>query len=136
VDVLQFIKLSGRNGVLTLDGSTASAQIGFFGGNVVRADHPASEPLGRLLVANGCLSEEELEHALGVQQRDQPSMPIGALLVRLGMVARDDVVRAFRQQMLATIHELLRWRSGVFRFTQDEQPPWTICSSAPARLSR
>ena len=135
VDVLQFIKLSGRNGVLLLDSQGSRAEIGFFRGNVVRAHCPSSKPLGGHLVESGCLSDEELQRALEIQQAEEPPPPIGALLLRLGLVRRNELVEAFRQQMLQTIYELLSWRGGGFRFTQDAQKPFDDLFLSPSELA-
>ena len=48
-------------------------------------------PLGRLLVEQGLLSEEQLEHALGVQAAN--GLPLGRTLVELGIISSPTLSR-------------------------------------------
>lgn len=48
-------------------------------------------PLGRLLVERGLLSEEQLEHALGVQAAN--GLPLGRTLVELGIISSPTLSR-------------------------------------------
>ncbi|MBX0328133.1 GAF domain-containing protein [Oscillochloris sp. ZM17-4] len=54
--------------------------------------------LGALLVAEGVITQEQINAALMIQQQDYPDERLGEILVRCGYVSRNDLEQALSQQ--------------------------------------
>lgn len=80
-------------------------------------DRQASRPslLGALLVAEGCLTAEQLEASLLIQKQDHPDLPLGEILVRLCYVTPAQLEHA-----LAAQHDL---RSSIVDAIGHHAPP-------------
>ncbi len=134
-DLLQFIHLGRRTGTLYMwQDDERRAEIGFHDGRIVNAWTPGHKKLGSLLVDEGVVAEEVLEEALEHQRSSRPGHTIGQILLERGAVQREDIYRVFREQVEATILELVTWRYGRFHFEVDELHPVDEIGLEPEEL--
>ena len=75
--------------------------------------------LGEYLVQQGLISRETLDHAL-VAKKDKTKL--GTVLVAMGAVDTLTLRRALEEQVKEVVYEVVRWRSGSFRFTAGRKP--------------
>lgn len=116
VDVLQFIHLSGKSGVVAISAPQGPAWIEFSRGNIVFAHGPSTRSLGMLLVQAGLVSEDAVARAAQMQRTNAVREPLGKLLVEREKVAPEALAKALRQQIHETITELAGWTRGEFEF--------------------
>ena len=123
-DVLQFVHLGRRSGTLYLWQDDAHrAEIGFHEGRIISAWTPGHRKLGDLLLAAGLLDTADLEAALRRQRQEDGERTIGQILLQSGKVTQRDVHRVLKEQVEATIFDLVTWRQGNFHFEVDELHP-------------
>jgi hypothetical protein len=61
-------------------------------------ERPAPPPLGALLVAEGLVTQEQINATLLLQKQDYPDAMLGEILVRCGYISRKALERVLRQQ--------------------------------------
>ncbi len=134
-DLLQFIHLGRRTGTLYMwQDDDRRAEIGFHDGRIVNAWTPGHKKLGSLLVEEGLADDRALGQALEHQRSAGEGQTIGQILLDRGVVHREDIYRVFREQVEATIFELVTWRHGRFHFEVDELHPVDEIGLAPEEL--
>lgn len=84
---------------------------------------PADQRLGERLVADGALDPDLLEEALQFQREDAPDQPLGALLVELGDIDQEVVLRALRGQITDCLVAFLIAPGGTFTFQEKAIDP-------------
>lgn len=84
---------------------------------------PADQRLGDRLVAEGVLNAGLLAVALEVQRQDALRRPLGALLVELGYVEPETVMRALRGQIADCLFRFLIAPGGTFTFREKTVDP-------------
>ena len=134
-DVLQFVHLGRRTGTLYmwLD-DDQQAEIGFHDGKIVSAWTPNQRKLGDLLVAAGLLEQQVLTGLLQDGRLQRKSHTLGQLLLEANLVARQQIHDVIRDQVKATIFELVTWRKGNFHFEIDELNPVDDLALAPGEI--
>ncbi len=134
-DVLQFVHLSRRTGTLYLwREDERRAEIGFHDGRIVSAWTPGHRRLGDLLLTAEVVDEATLESALGRQKREEGERILGQILLAEGAVTREDIHRVIKEQVQATIFDLLTWRYGSFHFEVGELNPIDDVGLVPGDL--
>lgn len=121
-DVLQMLDIAHKTGVLTVRSQRLmdEAVVHVVEGELVFASRRRSmRLLGQQLLREGQLTERELERALELQRRD-PAQRLGAILIEMGSVGREELNRQLRFQIEETIYDLLAWDEGYFRFEERE----------------
>jgi hypothetical protein len=121
-DVFQLLDLSKKTGRLSVHHGTgeSSAVVSFEQGYVTGAESPDIHGrIGRLLVRSGTISQADLDAAL-LEQRRRPGVPLGILVVELGLVDAADVAARLTDQVKQTVFELFRWKDGYFRFEEGQ----------------
>lgn len=124
-DVLQMLDLSQKTGVLTVRSQRThdEAVVHVVDGELVFASRRRSmRLLGQQLLREGKLTEQELERALQLQ-RDDPKQRLGAILLEMGTVGRDELDRQLRFQIEETIYDLMGWKEGYFHFQETDETP-------------
>lgn len=115
-DVVQLLFLGRRSGCLSVASERNFASIWFDDGWIVFASMVSrSDRLGERLVASGRLAPEALEEAIAVQAA-VPGQRLGAVLLRLGHLSREQLDAELRRQVEETIYTLFTWTSGTFSF--------------------
>ncbi|BDG09115.1 DUF4388 domain-containing protein [Anaeromyxobacter paludicola] len=133
-DALQFIHLGGRTGTLTVSSGEAEAEISLHKGRIVNAWGPGSKKLGELLRDAGLVDEETLEAALFTQGAEQPRRSLGQILIGMEAVAPEDMYRAVERQIEQTVHQLVTWTRGTFRFDVNEVKPIDEIAIVPGAI--
>lgn len=134
-DVLQFVHLSRRTGTLYLwREDERRAEIGFHDGRIVSAWSPGHRRLGDLLVGAGIIDESTLESALQIQKDEDGQRILGQILLSEGAVTRADIHSVIKEQVQASIFDLLTWHYGNFHFEVDELRPIDDIGLVPGEL--
>jgi tetratricopeptide (TPR) repeat protein len=119
-DVLQLLELAHKTGVLTVrsDRLNDEAICHFIRGAVVFAVRRRStRRLGQLLIRAGRLTQRELDRALEIQRTD-PRRRLAEILLEMGSIDEEELERQLRFQMEETIHEIMPWEEGYFKFEE------------------
>ena len=121
-EVMQFIHLGKRSGVLYVEGA-GKAEVHFNGGRIVAAHGERIHRLGELLVRNRIIDPHTLLQAIERQRAEPEHRVLGEVLLDMGAVSRDELSRALQVHIQDTIQEILGWRLGTFRFEIGEVRP-------------
>lgn len=119
-DVLQLLEMSHKTGILTVraDGPNDEAVIHFDDGVIIfAARRRSTRRIGQLLLRAGKLTERELDRGLELQ-RGEPGRRLAEILLEMGSVQEQDLVQSLHFQMEETIHEIIPWKKGYFRFEE------------------
>lgn len=121
-DILHVISRHGKSGQLTLQTESHDISLIFDRGTAVSVTtSDGSLRIGQLLVAQGYVTEEQIETALGLQAISPESARIGDLLVEVGYVTREQIQLAVNAQLEASIFRILMQSGGTFRFTPSDE---------------
>jgi Domain of unknown function (DUF4388) len=121
-EILQMIALQQKTGILTIQGESDIVAISFLKGQVVAADalnQTVEERLGKGLVARGLVRAQDLAAVVAEQQKGG-GRPID-LLVSGGFTTRAQILAALRSQTAELLLEVVRWRTGDFKFYSGEE---------------
>ncbi len=116
--VLENIWAMRGSGILTVQGEDDIVAISFLEGGIVAADalnQTLEEGLGKVLQSRNLLSEEDFT-AVAQDHSGGASESLGELIVRRGLVSRDEYLEAFRQQTFDLMVQVLDWTRGEFKF--------------------
>ncbi len=120
-DLLQWLSLGQKTGTLLVSNKDVEKKIFFKSGRVISsASNDPREYLGQFLMSHGYLNEEELRKAMEVQQ--QSGILLGKILVVIGLISEDDLMRLMRMKAEEEIYDVFLWSEGDFRFLDDELP--------------
>jgi|GEM_PF-1289726 len=107
---------AGSTGTLVLRRGQVRKEIFIRNGKPVGAEsNLRQEALGSLLQARGILDEEQLTFLLSEMKRLGQKM--GAVLVELGWLSPEDVLKYLGAQARKRVVDCLRWTDGAFEFT-------------------
>ena len=82
--------------------------------------------LGEILVAEAGLPQGSLDRALDHQRREPGDVRIGDVLVDMGLVDRETLRDAVRDQILETLALAIGRRRGAWRFVPDAAVKWDV----------
>jgi hypothetical protein len=123
-DILQLIGHQTKTGRLTLKSGNDEVEVFFIEGNVVFASEKARKSanlLGSLLLRAELLSKEQLDDALGAQQRTLKRL--GDILIESQVLTQSQLAQMMRLQTTETLYKLFSWKSGSYEFSQEEVDP-------------
>ncbi len=116
-DILYVISSHGKSGLLTLQTPSHDISLKFDRGAVASVTtSDGSLKIGQLLVAQGYVTDEKIEHALGLQAVNPESTRIGDVLIEVGYVTREQIQDAVNAQLEASIFRILVQQGGTFSF--------------------
>ena len=117
-DLLQWLASARLTGTLQIERNKVSKAIVFQDGQVIgcSSDDPP-ERLGQFLIARGKISEEQLCHALTIQESS--GRHLGTTIVEMGALSPDELSSHLEAKAEETIFSLFGWDDAVFRFQQD-----------------
>jgi len=134
-EVLQLLDVQEQSGILTVERSGARVDIYFRRGRVDQAvadGVPEEFLLGRFVLDAELMQRGDFESFLesratksGANQR-----LIGQALVKLGLLAEQDLKSCLTRQSSELIYEILRWRHGRFRFAAGLELPPSVIDAA------
>jgi hypothetical protein len=118
-DVLQFLGLGRKSGVLDVESGSHRKQVVFEDGLIVfcTAGSP-KEYLGQHLLARTSLDEADVAEAFRVQA--ERGCPLGEVLVAMGKISTGEVETVLSRKIEDSLYDLFTWKSGHFIF--DERP--------------
>ena len=121
-DLLQFLAVSRKTGMLRFDRAKIVKQIYFEDGIIVGANsNDPKEYLGQLLIHYAKLDEAQLRTALEVQRK--LGGRLGEILVSKGVLPQEEVLQILRIRTLDIIYELFLWEDAHFELYDNERPP-------------
>lgn len=119
-DVMQWVDMSQKSGVLTLSYEDISRTIYLHEGNIVFTSSTQSgSRLGDVLINAGVITEKQCINALNESQKLE--IPFTAYLIDLGLVDKDRLEEVIRQFSEFIIVNAIKWNGGFFEFS-DELP--------------
>ena len=116
-DILQLISQQQKTGVLIVERGKESIEILFWNGMIFSANPCAEfekEYLGKKLVKSGLVSEQLLQQALEIQEKNFKH--IGEILVDLGSVKKEVLNQIIHNQIYDTFSDLFQWKEGTYTF--------------------
>lgn len=123
-DILYVIANRGMSGRLTLTTSADEVLLAFEHGHVASVTtSDESLRIGRMLVDQGFVSEDELEQALALQEVEAGSSRLGDVLVDLHLSSSAQISRAVAAQFEGSLYHILIQPGGSFVFAPG-QPGW------------
>lgn len=123
-EVLQLLSLQRQSGFLIARRDQLVISIALKEGKVrlVTGENIPNELLlGNIVVRERLMEPKDLEVLLN--NRRGTRRLLGAQLVRLGYVSRDELHKALRRQSAELVYELIRWGRGSFEFDRTEALP-------------
>lgn len=121
-DLLQFLAVSRKTGMLRFDRAKIVKQIYFEDGLIVGANsNDPKEYLGQLLIHYAKLDEAQLKTALEIQR--ESGGRLGEVLVSTGVLTQEEVLQILRIRTLDIIYELFLWQDAHFELYDNERPP-------------
>jgi hypothetical protein len=123
-DILQLIGHQTKTGRLVLKTGSDEVEVFFIEGNVVFASEKARNSknlLGNLLLRAELLSKEQLDEALGTQQRTLKRL--GDILIEAQVVTPQQLAQMMRLQTTETLYKLFAWKNGSYEFSQEDVDP-------------
>lgn len=133
-DVMQFIHLGRRTGILKLQRRGEEAEVTFHRGAILWAWTPQSKRLGELLLEEGLISSEDLAAAVHEHETSTPRRTFGQVLLTTTPLPVEEVRNALKRQIERTILELVAWSHGSFAFEVDAVRPIDDVSVYPSDL--
>jgi len=118
-EILLMLNNNKKTGALRCTEGKVSKTIEWETGQIVFARSSLDEDrLGSHLVARGKISTQQLDEASRALGKDER---LGKALIRLGMLAPNDLFEAVRGQVTEIVYSLFHWKGGRFEFLPD--PP-------------
>ncbi|MGB4581378.1 MAG: DUF4388 domain-containing protein [Coriobacteriia bacterium] len=117
-DVFQLVQLSGKTGVLRIQGTEAEGSIWFRDGDVFFAQSNwRREQLGERLVSAQRITPAALARALDLRAAEpDEGRRLGEILVNEGYITQQVLEAFVQEQIQDTIFDLMRWDEGEFDF--------------------
>ncbi|HUT98564.1 MAG TPA: DUF4388 domain-containing protein [bacterium] len=126
LDLLEIFSRYYRSGWLSVESTKGRTEIYIDAGRIIYAESVADrEPLGKMLLGRGFLTQERLDEALHSQKRSEASnVPaksqgggrrmLGELLLELGIVTQADIEEALADQLAETVYRTSLESDGTF----------------------
>jgi len=120
-DVLQLLSLGKKTGCLSLTERELQGEICLDKGMVSHAAvFSRRDRLGDMLVRTGRITQQQLDDAVAVEQRE--GHHVSQTLLASGQVERTELERFVRAQVEEAVYFMFTWRSGSFAFTSSVRP--------------
>jgi len=123
-DMFRLLASGSKTGTLHVESAAGDGVVGFRDGEVFYASAGGPrEPVGKRLVRASIISEKQLRQAQGlmkIQKKDKATRKLGQILVDEGYLDEAVLASFIREQISASLFDLLRWEEGELRFEPDE----------------
>ena len=122
-NILQMLQMNQREGTLFISNNDGRKAIYFApdGVSTLSRSRHRNGVLGRILVRQGLVTEEQLTEAVR-RQAEGSGRLIGQVLVEQGLVRRDEIEEALRIQIEEEIYDLFITRDAQFEFVEGPIP--------------
>jgi Domain of unknown function (DUF4388) len=128
-EILQFLRLGGMNGILSVSREDERIQLMFREGKIVNSSvFTHRQRLGELLLVRGAISRRDIDDILEGQRKGEISAPLGQALLDLGLLDQETLAQTLRLQLEEEIWSLMGWDDGEFRF----DPSDSVVETAPS----
>ncbi len=121
-DILQVVSQQQKTGILTVQGEQDILAVSFLRGEIVAADalnQNFEDALGEVLASQGVIAPQEFARLL--EEHRTSGERLSELLVRRGVLSREQLLEALRLQTYRLLLQVLRWREGDFKFYSGEE---------------
>jgi hypothetical protein len=119
-EMLTFLKVSTKTGVLSVVQTGVRKALYFLDGNVVFAASSLSQDrLGEVLLRGARISADEY---LRLSQRIRGGQRLGKALIESGVLAPKDLWWGIEQQVREIVWSLFTWEDGSFQFEESDRP--------------
>ncbi len=121
-DILQMVAQQRKTGILTVQGEQDILAVSFLRGEIVAADalnQNFEEGLGEVLASQGLVRPEDFTR-VAEGHRDS-GQRLSDYLVERGVLTRQQLLGALRQQTYRLLLQVLRWTEGEFKFYSGEE---------------
>jgi Flp pilus assembly protein TadD len=135
-DVLQLLSMGKKTGCLSVGHRGSFGYIFFDKGKISYASIVnRRDRLGDMLVKNGKITQEQLNHAVDAQIRRRDKK-LGEILVEQRALTREQLQEFLRVQIEEAVYFLFTWTDGSFNFEPDVLPDHqdTLVSIGPESL--
>ena len=113
------IHVLGRSGILYLTADNKSKELAFKEGYPVSVKtNIEDEFLGQYLVGIKKVTQEQCEESLKLMDRSGRLQ--GTVLIEMGLLTPNELVRYLKLQMLTKIFEVFTWLDGDYQFIEDD----------------
>ncbi len=119
VDLLEFLRLNRRTGVLQIVSTQGMGELYMSEGRMIGANTSNSERMGELLIKAGMLTTAVFDEIIAEQGEGAPMALVRAVLDR-GDVKAAEMRAILFQQAQDAIGEVMGWEDGYFAFQGDE----------------
>lgn len=119
-DIFQSLAMNRHSGTLIVDDGKREKKIFFAEGEICLLSSGRRMRIGDLLIANGKITEEDLDLALKLQKQSRKKL--GEILVEEGFCEPTDIENILRMQIEEELYDLFLWRKAEFEFQADTMP--------------
>ncbi|UCF90408.1 MAG: Lar family restriction alleviation protein [Desulfobacterales bacterium] len=112
--ILQLLSSEQKTGILKLVHGQKKSAICLKGGRIIAASGNEGLQLGGIVYDNGLISKQCLQQSL--EQAKESGRPLGEVLLSLGHVSHDALMKVIRFQIREVMKDLLFWREGEFQY--------------------
>jgi len=120
-DILQWLAVGKKVGVLELKGFLHTKRVAFHDGKITSVwSSDPREYLGQYLLAFNRITEDQLREALATQEDE--NQLLGRILVNRQLVTEAEIRRIVQMKVEESIFDTFLWDMGTFEF-HDNQPP-------------
>ncbi len=119
-DIFQSLAMNRHSGTLIVDDGKREKKIFFAEGEICLLTSGRRMRIGDLLIANGKITEEDLDLALKLQKQSRKKL--GEILVEEGFCEPTDIENILRMQIEEELYDLFLWRKAEFEFQADTMP--------------
>lgn len=125
-DLLQWLAVGKKTGVLAMRGSAYLKTIAFEDGRITSASSTdPKEYLGQFLLAYNRINEVQLREALAAQEDENELL--GRILVSRHIVTENEIRRIIQLKTEESLFDCFLWSSGEFEFMEGQRPdPRTV----------
>lgn len=121
-DVLEFLKISGKTGVLSVRREDVEKFLFVEAGNVVFAGSNLPEDrLGNVLLRTGKINQAQFDISVK-RLGESGGKRQGRLLVEIGALGPQELWAVVRGQICDIVYSLFDWEEGEFRFEEKDLP--------------
>jgi uncharacterized protein DUF4388/putative pyrroloquinoline-quinone binding quinoprotein len=119
-DIFQSLAMNRHSGTLIVDDGKREKKIFFAEGEICLLTSGRRMRIGDLLIANGKITEEDLDLALKLQKQSRKKL--GEILIEEGFCEPTDIENILRIQIEEELYDLFLWRKAEFEFQADTMP--------------
>ena len=119
-DIFQSLAMNRHSGTLIVNDGKREKKIFFAEGEICLLTSGRRMRLGDLLIADGKITEEDLDLALKLQKQSRKKL--GEILVEEGFCEPEDIESILRMQIEEELYDLFLWRKAEFEFLADTMP--------------